>query len=323
MNLRIVLIAIAALFTVNVWGQTNTFPPTGNVGIGTMNPDYPFELNSNKGGGGMFSLLNTSGAESSISYRIGNNNINTGWVVGNYFDDYFFYSYTKGSQTVTFKPNGYVGIGTNSPSAKLDVQDSNTSNLLCRVWNTNTSATGSSSIRIANSGNNNNGSRLEFSDNNYYVGTISSDRNQGIVFRVGRGSNPLNMSERMRISQNGNIGIGTIETGTHKLAVEGTIGAREIKVEATGWSDFVFNSDYKLKPLDEVESFIEENNHLPNVPSEKEVMENGIALGEMDAKLLQKIEELTLYMIEMNKRVKSVEDENKLLKEEIKTLKPL
>ncbi len=119
----------------------------------------------------------------------------------------------------------------------------------------------------------------------------------------------------------GNIGIGTTETGTHKLAVEGTIGAREIKVEADTWSDFVFNDNYKLKALEEVESFIEENNHLPDVPSEKEVLENGIALGEMNAKLLQKIEELTLYMIEMNKEVKALKNENEILKEEINTLK--
>ena len=111
---------------------------------------------------------------------------------------------------------------------------------------------------------------------------------------------------RMAIRANGNIGIGTLETGTHKLAVEGTIGAREIIVEADGWSDFVFNKDYKLKALEEVENYIEENNHLPDVPSEKEVLENGVALGEMDAKLLQKIEELTLYMIEQNKKTETL-----------------
>ncbi|PXX95008.1 hypothetical protein DF185_22790, partial [Marinifilum breve] len=88
---------------------------------------------------------------------------------------------------------------------------------------------------------------------------------------------------------NGNVGIGTTTTGTHKLAVNGTIGAREIKVETDSWSDFVFEEDYQLKDLKEVESFIEENKHLPDIPSEKEVLENGIAVGEMNAKLLQKI----------------------------------
>jgi len=118
-----------------------------------------------------------------------------------------------------------------------------------------------------------------------------------------------------------NVGIGTTTTGAHKLAVDGTIGAREIKVEATGWSDFVFNDNYNLKDLEEVESFINENNHLPDIPSEKEVLENGIQLGEMDAKLLQKIEELTLYMIEQNKMMKAQNKEIQNLKKEIKILK--
>ena len=124
----------------------------------------------------------------------------------------------------------------------------------------------------------------------------------------------------MTLLGNGNVGVGTTETGTHKLAVEGTIGAREIKVEADSWSDFVFDRDYKLRKLEEVENFIEKNNHLPEIPSEKEVLENGIQLGKMDAKLLQKIEELTLYMIEINKRVNSLETENSELKEKIKKM---
>lgn len=126
----------------------------------------------------------------------------------------------------------------------------------------------------------------------------------------------------------GKVGIGTTETGTHRLAVEGTIGAREIKVEADSWSDFVFDDNYKLKGLEEVESFINENNHLPDIPSENEVLKNGIQLGEMNAKLLQKIEELTLYMIEQNKKtekliekVDKLESENELLKNEINILK--
>lgn len=112
----------------------------------------------------------------------------------------------------------------------------------------------------------------------------------------------------------GKVGIGTTSTGTHKLAVEGTIGAREIKVEATSWSDFVFEKDYELRTLEEVENFINENKHLPEIPSEKEVEESGIFLGEMDAKLLQKIEELTLHLIEQNKEIKKMKKEISALK---------
>lgn len=98
------------------------------------------------------------------------------------------------------------------------------------------------------------------------------------------------------------IGIG-VKDPKNKLDVAGTIRATEVKVE-TGWADFVFDKDYKLPTLQEVEAHINEHKHLPDIPSEKEVKENGVSLGEMQAKLLQKIEELTLYVIEQEKTIK-------------------
>lgn len=86
------------------------------------------------------------------------------------------------------------------------------------------------------------------------------------------------------------------------LDVTGAIRAEEVKIEkVSNWSDFVFNKDYKLPTLKEVESHIAEKGTLPDIPSEQEVKENGIDVGEMQAKLLQKIEELTLYVIELKK----------------------
>ena len=123
------------------------------------------------------------------------------------------------------------------------------------------------------------------------------------------------------IARNGSVGIGTEVTGTHKLAVEGTIGAREIKVETTAWADFVFNDDYHLIGLMELESFIQTNNHLPDIPSEEKVLEEGVSLGKMDAKLLQKIEELTLYVIDLSKSVETLKTENQNLQHEIENLK--
>ena len=112
-----------------------------------------------------------------------------------------------------------------------------------------------------------------------------------------------------------NIGIGTNTTGSHRLAVEGTIGAREVKVEASGWSDFVFYADYNLPTLLEVENHINEKGHLKDIPSALEVEKNGIYLGEMDAKLLQKIEELTLYTIQQQKEIEELKVQNKKLNE--------
>tara|TARA_B100002049_G_C16030686_1_gene354418 strand:+ start:24 stop:857 length:834 start_codon:yes stop_codon:yes gene_type:complete len=108
------------------------------------------------------------------------------------------------------------------------------------------------------------------------------------------------------------LGIGTPGSDSWKLAVNGKIKAKEIKVE-TGWADFVFYDTYMLPSLEEVEDHIKKNGHLKNIPSADEVEKNGILLGEMNAKLLQKIEELTLYLIQQNK-------EMKVLKERIKTL---
>ncbi len=127
------------------------------------------------------------------------------------------------------------------------------------------------------------------------------------IYRKGSG-------EFLRVTNSGSVGIGTSTTGSHKLAVEGSIGARSIKVEIGDWSDFVFYDDYKLRPLEEVESFIAKNNHLPEIPSEDEVTKNGIDIGEMNAKLLQKIEELTLYMIEQNKQNQAQQTEIEELK---------
>ena len=107
-----------------------------------------------------------------------------------------------------------------------------------------------------------------------------------------------------------NVGIGTT-TPQNKLDVNGTIRAKEIKV-ATGWADYVFHKNYPLKSLSEVEKFITENKHLPNVPTEKEVKEKGVNLGEMNKILLEKVEELTLYMIEQNKKIES---QNKRIEE--------
>ena len=120
---------------------------------------------------------------------------------------------------------------------------------------------------------------------------------------------------RLAITSTGNIGIGIINP-QNKLDVAGTIRATEVKVE-TGWADFVFDKDYKLPTLQEVENHINKHKHLPNIPSEAEVKEKGVSLGEMQAKLLQKIEELTLYTIELNKTVKEQGEKIQSLEAEI------
>lgn len=117
----------------------------------------------------------------------------------------------------------------------------------------------------------------------------------------------------------GNVGIGT-NAPQNKLDVNGTIHAREVKVDLTGWSDFVFQPSYKLKPLIDVEKYIKVNGHLQDIPSAAEVQKDGISLGEMQTKLLQKIEELTLYTIEQNKKIEEQANVNRTLLQRIEEM---
>ena len=105
-----------------------------------------------------------------------------------------------------------------------------------------------------------------------------------------------------------------------KLSVNGGITCKEIEVLATGWPDYVFEEDYDLISLEETEDFIENNKHLPGVPSEKEVEENGLNLGEMDAVLLRKIEEMTLHMINLEKKNQQLFNANQELLERVNKL---
>ncbi|HEX3007802.1 MAG TPA: hypothetical protein VHO90_09330, partial [Bacteroidales bacterium] len=127
------------------------------------------------------------------------------------------------------------------------------------------------------------------------------------------------------------IGKNTQTNTSYKLDVAGKIRADEIVVNTTG-ADFVFEPTYNLRSLPELETFIKQNKHLPEIAPAKEMQENGVSAGEMQAKLLQKIEELTLYVIELkkeNERIRNEKDEKSLeqqkllmeLKNEIETLK--
>lgn len=134
----------------------------------------------------------------------------------------------------------------------------------------------------------------------------SKSNGQGLIF------DETSANGEEMIIKDGNVGIGTRDL-EHKLNVDGTIKARAV-ICTTNWADFVFENDYKLRPLEEVERYIKENNRLPEIPAATEVQKNGISLGEANTLLLQKVEELTLYLIQINK-------ENKVLQSEMDVLK--
>lgn len=122
----------------------------------------------------------------------------------------------------------------------------------------------------------------------------------------------------------GNIGIGT-ENPKAKLDVRGKIIADEVEIKVNKGADFVFEPDYNLKSLSEVEAFVKDKKHLPEIPSEKQMQEDGVNVNEMQIKLLQKVEELTLYLIEQEKlllkqseQIESLEKKNSELEKLIR-----
>lgn len=140
--------------------------------------------------------------------------------------------------------------------------------------------------------------------------------NGGSSMAFGVPSSNTDGIERMRIDANGNVGIGTHNPDS-KLTVAGKIHSQEVKVSIDAGADFVFSKNYSLKPLTEVAEYISANKHLPEIASADDMKKNGLELGEMNVKLLQKIEELTLYMIDFKKEMEIVKQKNQQLEDKV------
>ena len=259
----------------------------GNIGIGTTNPQAKLDVT----GPTRFTngRLTQSGDMPNDNNAVFTNTSTSGYGIyskGGLGNHYAFHFENQAGESIIFGGgNGNIGIGTTNPQAKLDV----------------TGPTRFTNGRLTQSG--------DMPNDNNAVFTNTSTSGYGIYSKGGLGSRYAFHFENQAGESiifgrgNGNIGIGTTNTNGWKLAVNGKIIAKEIKVE-TGWSDFVFYDNYKLPTLKQVEKYIKEKGHLKDIPSAEEVKENGIYLGEMDSKLLRKIEELTLYTIQQQKEIK-------------------
>jgi hypothetical protein len=199
------------------------------------------------------------------------------------------------AQTNLFPQNGNVGIGTATPNTKLDLRGDLTidGGEGSRIYTSNSPVELNKYLILLNSTLNTSAAGLKVG------GLLVSD---SYAF-----ANP----SKNDLVVKGSVSIGVANTPGYKLAVNGNIRAKEIKVETANWPDYVFAKDYQLPSLQETEKHIREKGHLPGIPSAEEVKVNGIDLGEMNAKLLQKIEELTLQLIEKDKKFSKEKEINK------------
>jgi len=208
-----------------------------------------------------------------------------------------FQNYSTSNSVMTLTKDGNVGIGTTSPNAKL------------HVHNGNILITGDNSSLLFGDGETGTWGNwgVEYLPENYGP---EQDNNGGLNFWQPSGNvgGPVE-NYRLFISDDGNVGIGT-GTPDAKLTVNGKI---KVIGGDVGGGDYVFEEDYKLKTLNEIENYIKSNKHLPDVPSAEEMKKNGLDLGDMVIILLKKIEENTLYIIKQNKEIEKLKKENQIL----------
>ncbi|MBI1825366.1 MAG: hypothetical protein HY287_13580 [Planctomycetes bacterium] len=266
---------------------------SGNVGIGTITPGRLLDVNGRmrvrEGGGtaGIWFYQTTPAADRAF--------------VGIYDDTTVgLYGNTGASWgLLTNTTTGNVGIDTATPAGRLHIINGTDAEL----------AAGGFLILGSSSGAN-----------------IALDNNE-IMARNNGAASPLYFNNEggnvhMIATGTGGVSIGTttIPSGV-KLAVNGKVLCEELEVQLSqDWPDFVFDADYALTPLDQLEQSIQENKHLPGIPSAEEIAKNGVNVAQVQTQTLQKVEELTLYMIEMNKQLEGMKKENADLKARLAAL---
>jgi hypothetical protein len=237
-----------------------------NVGVGTLTPAEKLTVRQDG--------IGISQEDGTGATKVGFYTFGAFAYVQTHTNNNLLFSTNNGSIQMTLTTAGNVGIGATAPNARLSV----TRGSSATAFDGTAAFAGTTHISHFNYGT---------AEDTYIRGGKDNAR----VF--------------LADNTGGAVGIGTYTTAGYKLAVGGNIRSKEVVVE-TGWADFVFAKEYKLPNLFEVEKFIKLNNHLPNIPSAAEIQTNGLKVGEVQTKMMQKIEELTLYIIEMKKEIEAL-----------------
>ena len=309
---------------------TNYLFANGNVGIGAIPTDKKLDVagsgrvdtefsisgsgEESNGIGGEIHIYNSDKTGVGEMSRWSIYNMNGGY--GNSLQFWAYDDHNTYNHRVTFQDDGNVGIGVPHPSYKLDVAgkvrfngDIYGNNILTFQDDTRFTVT-PTNVPSLNGG--------TFSMPQYGIAAPSTGGaadlwiagNNGIrMFTAG------NATPRLSITNDGKVSIGTTDldnTPNVLLTVKGTIHTKEVLIDLNApLADYVFDENYQLMPLSQVKQYVKENNHLPEMPSAAEVSKNGMSMGEMQNKLLQKVEELTLYIIEQQKRIEALEKNQK------------
>ncbi len=248
--------------------------PSGNITVGDNNApaNDKFTVQSEAYG---LTHTNTTGTITVGTYFGSFGGATGGWLGTKSNDPLNFFT-NNGGASMTILQNGNVGVGNTNAAFKMDVAGR---------MRLRTQADGNSAgLWLNNPANTNTIAFMGIADavTTGFYGNVSG---WGLVMNTNTGF----------------VGIGTLNP-TSRLSVNGSIRSKEVVVE-TGWADYVFDKNYKLKSLDEVEKFIEQNNHLPGIPSAAEIEKNGLQLGDTQRRMMEKIEELTLYVIALKKEI--------------------
>jgi len=301
-NIYTAIIALLVLIQFS-YGQ-NTFPSSGNVGIGTTSPDATFSvlIPSSTGKYATFGR-NTTLDVMDLYGNSGTNYIRSG------FGDLAFSTVTSfdasnATEKMRILGNGNIGIGTASPSTLLDVESQ--TEAVTSLVKTGIS-TGYSQVQVQND-NGANGAFHQVSFGSTFPGTLfgSALANSAALYADGANISGMligtktmtpvtigtNNTAAITILPDGKIGIGTTNPYNYKLAINGSAIAESVTVKLHGsWPDYVFKPQYNLLSLPEVKAYIDQNQHLPDMPSEQEVKDNGINLGDIVKVQTKKIED--------------------------------